>query len=185
MPFTTRTAFEMQNAALLSRFVTTRSRIPLRMFDLRTAGGFDMKVLKKVTHSTAPLIEYDHLAVQTEVQIQVFPDATVRLVLRYQLDGPACTYTFCGRSYTLIDLEAILLAADKLVNLPSNWKHNPVQLRKVLLMLKKVSDKAFSWGDSVYPSLESLHYHITATLETQVRAHAICQVVCGMVLDAH
>ncbi len=50
-----------------------------------------MKLLKEVTHSAASWIEYDHLAVQTEAQLQVLPDATVKLVLQYQLDGPACT----------------------------------------------------------------------------------------------
>ena len=40
------------------------------------------------------------MAVHTNPQLLVLPDESVKLVLRRQLDVPACTFSFCGWSHT-------------------------------------------------------------------------------------
>ncbi len=105
MPFHTQDA----NEASILQFIETGYRVPGTplLFDLRTA-GFDMDLLHNVTQSTASWVEYTRLAVHTTAQLHVLPHDSVKLVLRCQLDVPACTFNFCGRSHTLTELEAIL-----------------------------------------------------------------------------
>ena len=157
MSFHTQHAMEDNNEACVLHFIKTGFRIPgtRLLFDLRTA-GVDMDLVKNVTHTTASWVEYAELAVHTDAQ----------------LDVPACTFSFCGRPHTLSELEAILVTADELVSLPGIWRHEPVQLRKMLSVLTVVSDEIYIWRDTVYPSVGSMSYHITTKMETPVRLHA-------------
>ncbi len=93
-----------------------------------------MDLVNNVTHTTASWVEYAELAVHTDAQ----------------LDVPACTFSFCGRPHTLSELEAIFGTADELVSLPSIWRHEPVQLRKMLSVLKVVSDEVYVWRGVQY-----------------------------------
>ncbi|DBA81150.1 TPA: hypothetical protein ACH3X2_007114 [Trebouxia sp. C0005] len=105
-----------------------------------------MQLVNDVTGSTARWVEYDHLAVHINAQLRVLPHESVKLVLWCQLDVSACTFSFCGRSHTLTESQDMFLTADDLISLPGIWRHEPVQLRKVLMILKKVSDEALSGG---------------------------------------
>ena len=178
MPFHTQDAMEDTDEASVLQCIKTGYRIPgTRLLrDVRT-DGFDMDLLHNVTQSTASWFEYDHLAVVTTAQLHVREDDSVKLVLRCQLDVPACTFSFCGRSHNLAELEAILHTADQLMSSPGNWRHEPVQLRKVLSVLSVVSDEAFIWRDVAYPSVESLCYHLTLEMETQVSMSYTWQVL--------
>ncbi|DBA92473.1 TPA: hypothetical protein ACH3X1_002706 [Trebouxia sp. C0004] len=122
MPFHTQAAMVDNNNASVLHFIKTGYRIPgTRLLrDLRT-DRFDMDLLNKVTQSTAPWIEYDHLAVQTDAPLHVLPDESVKLVLRYQHDVLACTSTLrrtASNSVKVYDRPQKLL-------LPSAADHTP------------------------------------------------------------
>lgn len=141
-----------------------------------------MELLQEVTRSRAPLIEYEHVAVYTDAVLEVLPDETVKVVLQCRIDEPECKYTFCGKSYTMADLEAALVMAAEVRNLPAYRAHRarPEQLRKFLLIAKKVSNRGFMWRDVLYPSLADLVNAIAPTLDAQVSMRAIWQVLCSM-----
>ncbi len=70
----------------------------------------------------------------------------------------------------MVDLETALLMADEVKYLPAYRAHKtrPAQLRKFLLLAKKVSDSAFMWRGEVYTSVGSLVIDVAPTLDAQV-----------------
>ena len=137
--------------------------------------------LRGVTGSSAieNFIEYDlmrkkrqeHISVELKVQAGT---QYVQLQFQqklYEADAAASIFAFNGQAYYLEELASVISLAQRLISAVPSCADS-ASLRRALLMIRRLEDDTFLWGDRLVCSFEELAVLVSARLTYKVRSVA-------------